>query len=444
MRAGNHYHFVNRREPSCRQYRCMLNCITLTLDVMRAGLAGCGVDTTTAPIGTVFTVPFVVFDRSTPAARATLNRTVTVVNPCAQSQTYCAGGAPECGDSPCALRAALALEDEPPAVSPPAIAVPLNTAGSARVRYTIDGVQVSTICGSQPPFNLQVCGTQKYPRVGDGCNLTAVADKRSAALPRSLASLPSDACGAGAQNGSQCVLCAPAATQQAQCAASRQRWEYRIVDAAGVVTAPYMVDVTIGDLLASASIRVQLVLDAAPAGTAAAGLPQNVSDWLEQGITSAAGQQASCALLGESAGIVEVSALLATRRSSNAGWILNGTIRFALPPGGIVASGGATCLQDALAALPSANLQLGTEPDLRIDSVDSNVTAATCEAPDGLKLRQLWVETTMQDTSASLTLTATELVCPGLEQAIVGRAYAVHSLMRSLELMSHRLGISLS
>ncbi len=52
------------------------------------GLVGCGINTA-APVGTVFTVPFYVWDHKQPALNATVNRTVIIDKRCLEDENFC-------------------------------------------------------------------------------------------------------------------------------------------------------------------------------------------------------------------------------------------------------------------------------------------------------------------------------------------------------------------
>ncbi|KAK3274903.1 hypothetical protein CYMTET_16937 [Cymbomonas tetramitiformis] len=93
------------------------------------GLQGCL--NTSAAVGTIFEVVFLVFDSMTPAQNASASRTVTISQPCASGEELCDDLA--CSDIPCETRATLLSQQASPDTAPPVIAM-LHSA-TARVIY---------------------------------------------------------------------------------------------------------------------------------------------------------------------------------------------------------------------------------------------------------------------------------------------------------------------
>ena len=56
----------------------------------KKGIQGCGIDTS-APVGSVFTLKFVVLDRWLPPSMATIERVVTIRGPCPADAHFCNG-----------------------------------------------------------------------------------------------------------------------------------------------------------------------------------------------------------------------------------------------------------------------------------------------------------------------------------------------------------------
>ena len=54
------------------------------------GLSGCGIDTVSAPLDTVFVLQFVVRDTNNFPATIVVSRLVEVVSPCQPAEVYCA------------------------------------------------------------------------------------------------------------------------------------------------------------------------------------------------------------------------------------------------------------------------------------------------------------------------------------------------------------------
>jgi hypothetical protein len=147
---------VSKRILSCPPISCApFNCPGHEL--FRKGLAGCGVDTVNAPVGTVFVVAFTVSDLSFPPATSEVVRRILVVSPCNRGQTYCPAlaqpphptGEFACGTTDCISRAAiLALQPvQPPLVTAsvefskalPVSAISKSSAGSSVMPGPVHG-----------------------------------------------------------------------------------------------------------------------------------------------------------------------------------------------------------------------------------------------------------------------------------------------------------------
>ncbi|KAK3250155.1 hypothetical protein CYMTET_40451 [Cymbomonas tetramitiformis] len=110
------------------------------------GLQGC-LDTS-AEVGTVFSIRFIVFDHATPANMASVIRTVTIAAPCDAGYELCDDGV--CSSVPCEDRNALLASDGPeqPDSIPPNVT--LRGAGSLRLFYGRPAVNLSlTPCVSE-------------------------------------------------------------------------------------------------------------------------------------------------------------------------------------------------------------------------------------------------------------------------------------------------------
>ena len=140
---------------ACRRVSPTQHSFPLTVESL-AGLAGCGVATETAAIGTQFTVEFLVFDRHVPAASASVTKTITVVSPCTDFQLFCPGLQPECAaDLPCALRSEPSEEQPLSRLA----ASPESAFPSGAVVFSADAnaATVHTVCGYPPSVILDVC-----------------------------------------------------------------------------------------------------------------------------------------------------------------------------------------------------------------------------------------------------------------------------------------------
>jgi hypothetical protein len=153
------------------------------------GLQGCGVDTADAPIGTQFTVTFVVMLRGPPVLTANATRTLVVASPCSPGDTYCpeVNTAQQCGSSPCATRAALlAIAD---AHNPPFYSLQFDSRAPASAIQNATGVltlSMTAPCGTAP-VPLAFCAAA-VP--GCGVHLTPDIDASDASALRLLSSAP--------------------------------------------------------------------------------------------------------------------------------------------------------------------------------------------------------------------------------------------------------------
>jgi hypothetical protein len=119
-----------------------------------------------APVGTVFDITYYVFDSASPPHMVFVNRTVTIVSPCAEGENYCSDGEGDmvCSKITCAaleeLRELLANKD----TTPPVVTV---VAGSLEMEY-----------GTQALWNLQPCYSvaEFDPNLYDNCWAIAVDD----------------------------------------------------------------------------------------------------------------------------------------------------------------------------------------------------------------------------------------------------------------------------
>jgi hypothetical protein len=68
---------------SCLSYGCPGH------ELHKKGIAGCL--NTSAPVGTTWDLPLVVFDANNPPGSATVHRTISITQPCSGSQFLCNG-----------------------------------------------------------------------------------------------------------------------------------------------------------------------------------------------------------------------------------------------------------------------------------------------------------------------------------------------------------------
>jgi hypothetical protein len=147
---------VSKRILSCPPISCVpFNCPGH--EMFRKGVSGCGIDTVSAPVGTVFALAFTVSDLSFPPITSEALRRIVVVSPCEQGQTYCPALAQPtlatsefaCGTTDCMSRSAIiSLQPVKPPLVPPYIefskALPVSaisnrSAGLSRFSASVNG-----------------------------------------------------------------------------------------------------------------------------------------------------------------------------------------------------------------------------------------------------------------------------------------------------------------
>jgi hypothetical protein len=183
-----------------------------------AGLNGCAVDTVSASVGTTFTVPFIVFDKHMPASMVSINKTITVVSRCPNTDQFCPGFLPECAKAlPCSLRS---LPDEEQAVEVPELRLDLAAVPTGSVSIAKQTLTIYTVCGYPSPADLRVCRQEwNGTTAGHGCVIFAPADA-SAYVIRPRPCLFDDVI------HGRCGSCSVAAVSQGECGATSQEYTY--------------------------------------------------------------------------------------------------------------------------------------------------------------------------------------------------------------------------
>lgn len=113
-----------------------------------------GCITTGAPVGTIFTVLFAVFDRSSPALNTTVLRTVTIDDACPDNGYYCAEDK-VCSVVDCDTRAQL-LSADPPDVDKPTFSLAQPSAADAVLG---DEQDITVIYGQARDISLVPCAS---------------------------------------------------------------------------------------------------------------------------------------------------------------------------------------------------------------------------------------------------------------------------------------------
>ena len=206
------------------------------------GLAGCGVDTENAPVGTAFNITYTVFDLNRPAASASLFRLVTVASPCALGLLYCPDSAIKCADAPCSLRDVLV--ESQVLLSPPELVVDLSDTPTrfAQLRSEASNLRTLSIrglCGHTLPVDFtNICtenGSAQKPSgelwssqtcqsssSGDLCAVSVAQDGSTGASPTVTIVREEAPCDENSEDGCETAQCSLAALADGRCSPSRQ------------------------------------------------------------------------------------------------------------------------------------------------------------------------------------------------------------------------------
>lgn len=343
----------------------------------------------TAPVGASFTIQFVVFDRSMPALRASLNRTITVKAPCMPAEVFCPTLTPQCGPEPCALRSQLA--DMQAALPPPALGVVWQGGSSARLNMSASGaLSLDTICSLPPPVNIMPCGVHGNAATGATCIITAAAgSSESTELPRvAISSAALQECSAAELAQQSCMPCTPRAVQAGNCSASTQAFTYQIVDADNAVSKPVHVSVNIAHLQATAQVQLTLTAVAGFAGSTGPALPSNFTAWLESELLSYIDIAPPCADVTKG-GVVIVAATLVQVGSSSLPIHLEGTVMLGSKAADADSHAAVQCMEFCMNRLPGAAVP---GSPVQVDSARAGTKAAACPAVHHAVRQQQWAE----------------------------------------------------
>lgn len=333
---------VSHRILTCPPDECMpYNCRGHELH--RKGIQGCGVDTETAPVGTTFTIEFVVMDHAVPPAVTRASRVIRVTSPCTPREVYCPDLPSEhaCGSGACAGRASL-VAVAPPAAQPPDLsfttgvptyltasldALNTTTALAPALAEKLNGegvqevVQVVVLCGDPLPIPLAACSA---PAVAHACTVQAQqADGPVGAQgwEFSVTPLIDEACTSARMQAGECAACTAQAVRTGSCLPGSYAFLINARAPNGLLASSpvaavvhVLATVATGAVVARVQISVQpgseqpseqAAEEVAAELAAAAGRVSEVHDMIEDSLVAALGQMAgSCAqeLFGLAAG----------------------------------------------------------------------------------------------------------------------------------------------
>lgn len=254
------------------------------------GLAGCGVDTVNAPVGTVFNITFTVFDTHRPSSSASIFRLVHVMSPCAQAQVYCPDSAVQCADAPCSLRDAMQDAAADAVLPPPEFSLDLSTVAKDSVQLVNDGtaspaLHIWGLCGRSLPVDFtNICfksssankpsggswSSQICPRVQDPCTVSVLQEggvEESAPTVIIVREEEEQACAAEAAGACVASDCSLAALANGRCTSPHQVYTLYALDSDDSGTASselnqIRVEVQILGVVASATVAMRTTVSA--------------------------------------------------------------------------------------------------------------------------------------------------------------------------------------
>ncbi|KAK9805176.1 hypothetical protein WJX72_003648 [[Myrmecia] bisecta] len=216
---------LSLRVVACPSQTCLAtgNCSGLTFALK--GLAACRLNTS-APVGTILQVPFIVFDQYAPPASASVTRSIAIAAPCSTGQYLCSGS---CSPIPCVILALLNPATPPPQLSLTAVASSMLGASRAlAVQYgSAMSVSLQPCITAGPKTGCAVVGTD--PHYGDISSLV-----KATVAP---VCDPAD--------GATCAPCGLTYLQQSLCLPGRYLVNYTLMNTDGIAASPLQLAIDI-------------------------------------------------------------------------------------------------------------------------------------------------------------------------------------------------------
>lgn len=359
-------------------------------------------DTVSAPIGTVFAFDFVVLDRHMPAASARITRTITVVSPCAPRQIYCPKQTKQCGSAPCSARSiegSAERETQPPELQ-------LHTASNRHVHVSGAGIQIYTICGVPPRFNLSMCGTQQQPAITAACDLSTQGPSGED-LPQAIVQTQAEGCVASKVRAGACVACVPKAVQQGSCLPSVQQYMYTLIGSDHSISSPVHVNVTVAERRLEAALQAAISFDGLQSASASTFEAEPLLDALEAALEQQLQASAGCQALLTARVMLDATEIAITGSTA----AVNGTAVVAVPDALPADSADAAeaCLSGAAVALAGTALLHGNATISKAHV--SGTDLASCAAANSSALEAAWLNAVVMDAQSLSLLAVAEMVC---------------------------------
>lgn len=236
-------------------------------------MQGCGIDGISAPVGTTWKLPFIVFDSHMPAAQASLTKTITLLAPCPSfADVYCPGAAAACGSTPCSLREASAPDPED--IPPPSISVnaSLLLPGMELVTDSVHGdtLTVAAPCDRGAALPLPACvsgastaGEPALPASAGAICAIIVQTGLTLQQPPRVVATRGD-CNDEDGAAGRCAGCSPAALAARGCGPSVAPYvfELRATDSRGQSARPLPMHVSLWNVSAVAELAYRLTVPA--------------------------------------------------------------------------------------------------------------------------------------------------------------------------------------
>lgn len=214
-----------------------------------------------APVGSTFKLPFTVFDRNTPAASASITKTITVVSPCEDGLIFCLGAAQPCASSSCALRANFEA-DGPAGLAAPQLALAAADLLAPVLSMTsetesgVAEITVHTVCSSALPISLAVCGHKSSSASALRCDLLALPAEGSKEQPVLTLTTP-EPCPFEETPDGTCTRCSLASIEAGSCTASSHTFDVMLSDTETESSSESKLHVHVHPVLAEVSVTVQ-------------------------------------------------------------------------------------------------------------------------------------------------------------------------------------------
>lgn len=216
------------------------------------GIQGCGLNTATAPIDTVFQLNFTVFDLGAPPQSASITRVLRVISPCAAGETYCPDLQEACAAAKCSTRRSLAAASEDAEAQSYTMQFSDKLLPSAVRNDSITAMLMQALpCRTKPALPLAACLHSSSACVA---HLQPAADAAAGIAVSSTLLLPG--------SGTTDFACTPDIINAGECSGGTHLLQFQAVDGDRNVTNAVQAQVAVGEPLATGNVTVRLGFNA--------------------------------------------------------------------------------------------------------------------------------------------------------------------------------------